>query len=266
VKATLALAGVVVLAAAHMALGADTRGQEKGASSGPVFRPAFFSPELTNRYFPWAKVERTVLEGRQKVDGKIVAIREVATRGNQHINISGVLTTYLEVLAYTGRHLDERAKDYFAQGKDGWVYYLGEDVDEFENGKVVHAGSWKVGWNETEPQKFVPRYPAKVGMRFNQESVPGVAVEQVTIVGVDETVKTPAGTFRHCLHWREYDPLRRLRREVARARRGLREGDLRRRFPRPDEGRAGLSGGDSEGMVTRREPATAPRSGCGDPA
>ena len=206
-KATLALAGVVVLAAAHMALGADTRGQEKGASSGPVFRPAFFSPELTNRYFPWANVERTVLEGRQKVDGKVVAIREVATRGNQHINISGVLTTYLEVLAYTGRHLDERAKDYFAQGKDGWVYYLGEDVDEFENGKVLHAGSWKVGWNETEPQKFVPRYPAKVGMRFNQESVPGVAVEQVTIVGVDETVKTPAGTFRHCLHWQEYDPL-----------------------------------------------------------
>ncbi len=44
-------------------------------------------------------------------------------------------------------------------------------------------------------------------MRFDQESVPGVAVEQVTIVGVDETVKTPAGVFRHCLHWREYDPL-----------------------------------------------------------
>jgi len=116
VKATLALAGVLALAAAHVAFAADAGGQEKGARGGRTFSPAFFSPELTNRYFPWAKVERTVLKGRQRVDGKVVTIREVATRGNQHINISGVLTTYLEVLAYTGRHLDERAKDYFAQG------------------------------------------------------------------------------------------------------------------------------------------------------
>ena len=70
-KATLALAGVLALAAAHLAFGADTGGQEKGAPSEPAFRPAFFSPELTNRYFPWANVERTVLEGRQKVDGKV---------------------------------------------------------------------------------------------------------------------------------------------------------------------------------------------------
>jgi hypothetical protein len=195
-KGMLAALGVALISTTHVASGAPQK-----------FNPAFFRPEITNRYFPLAAVERTELTGRETVDGKVVRIREISTRGNQHINIAGVLTTYLEVRGYTGRHLDELTKDYFAQGKDGWVYYLGEDVDEYENGKVEHTGAWKVGWNESEPQRFVPRYPARVGQRFQQESVPGVAVEHVEIVGVGETVKTPAGTFRDCVHWQERDPV-----------------------------------------------------------
>jgi hypothetical protein len=201
----MALAGVALVATTHVASGAGT--------ACARFDPAFYSATITNRYFPWARVSRTVLTGREEVDGKSVRIREISIRGNQHINISGALTTYLEVLAYTGRHLDERTKDYFAQGKDGWVYYFGEDVDEFENGKVKHTGAWKVGWNESEPQKFVPPFPARVGTRFKQESVPGVAVEEIEIVAVDETVKTPAGTFRRCVHWKEHDPVNDARAE-----------------------------------------------------
>lgn len=199
------LGGAVLIATTQVASGAEATAQK--------FDPSFYGPSLTNPYFPWAKVARTVLTGRETVDGKTVRIREVATRGNQAINISGSLTTYLEVVSYTGRHLDERTKDYFAQGKDGWVYYFGEDVDEFDDGEVKHTGAWKVGWNETEPQKFVPRFPAKVGARFFQESVPGIAVEQVEIVAVNVTVKTPAGTFRRCIRWSERDPVNDARAE-----------------------------------------------------
>jgi hypothetical protein len=197
-----AVAGSALIATTHVAAGAPRK-----------FDPSFYSATITNRYFPIAKVKRTVLTGRETADGKTVRIREVSTRGNQQINIAGALTTYLEVLSYTGRHLDERTKDYFAQGKDGWVYYFGEDVDEFDDGKVKHTGAWKVGWNESEPQKFVPRFPARVGQRFTQESVPGIAVEHIEVVGVDETVKTPAGTFRRCVHWQERDPVNDARAE-----------------------------------------------------
>jgi hypothetical protein len=197
-----ALAGFALVATTHAGSGAPEK-----------FEPAFYRPTITNPYFPLAKVLRTELTGRETVDGKVVRIREISTRGNQHINIAGALTTYIEVLGYTGRHLDERTKDYFAQGKDGWVYYFGEDVDEFENGKVKHTGAWKVGWNESEPQKFVPRFPARVGQRFHQESVPGIAVEQIEVVGVGETVKTPVGTFRGCVHWAERDPVNEARAE-----------------------------------------------------
>ena len=47
----------------------------------------------------------------------------------------------------------------------------------------------------------------KVGDRFYQEIAPKVALDRVEIVSVDETVKTPAGTFDHCVHFRETPPM-----------------------------------------------------------
>lgn len=209
----LSIASLAIMALALVACGAEGDEGQRAASrptdprAGLTFDPAFFSPEITNRYFPWASICRTVLEGEEEVDGERVKIREESVRGNQAINISGALTTYIEVLAYTDGQLVERARDYFAQGKDGWVYYFGEDVDEFEGGKVVHTGSWKVGWNENEPQRFVPPFPARVGQRFHQESVPNVAEEEVEVAAVDETVRTPAGTFTQSLRWKEHDAI-----------------------------------------------------------
>ena len=47
----------------------------------------------------------------------------------------------------------------------------------------------------------------KVGDKFYQEIAPKVALDRVEIVSVDETVKTPAGTFDHCVHFRETTPM-----------------------------------------------------------
>jgi hypothetical protein len=42
---------------------------------------------------------------------------------------------------------------------------------------------------------MVPGQP-KLGQKFYQEIAPKVALDRVEIVSTDETVKTPAGTFR----------------------------------------------------------------------
>lgn len=54
----------------------------------------------------------------------------------------------------------------------------------------------------------MPAKPA-VGQRFYQEIAPTVAMDRVEVVAIDETVKTPAGTFEHCVHLRETTPLER---------------------------------------------------------
>ena len=55
---------------------------------------------------------------------------------------------------------------------------------------------------------MIPAKPT-VGQAFYQEIAPKVALDCVEVVSTTETVKTPAGTFEHCVHLRETTPLER---------------------------------------------------------
>ena len=43
----------------------------------------------------------------------------------------------------------------------------------------------------------------KVGMKYHQELAPGLAMDRAEIISLDETCKTPAGTFTNCLKVKE---------------------------------------------------------------
>jgi hypothetical protein len=52
----------------------------------------------------------------------------------------------LQDVSFVEGQLVEVTYDYFAQADDGGVYYLGEDVTNYENGWIAdHAGTWLVG-------------------------------------------------------------------------------------------------------------------------
>ncbi len=56
--------------------------------------------------------------------------------------------------------LIEEAFDYYAQGDYGGVWYFGEDVDNFENGKLKdHGGSWLAGEKGALPALLMPGDP-----------------------------------------------------------------------------------------------------------
>ncbi len=89
----------------------------------------------------------------------------------------------------------------------GDVYYFGEDVDNYKDGKIInHESAWLAGKKGARFGLMIPGKP-KVGDKFYQEIAPKVALDRVEVVSVDETVKTPAGTFYHCLRLRETTPL-----------------------------------------------------------
>ena len=114
--------------------------------------------------------------------------------------VDGVITRVVEEKEWKGGKLYEIALNYFAiceQTKD--VFYFGEDVDFYENGKVVkHDGSWLAGTNGNRAGLMMPGTP-KVKMKYYQELAPGVAMDRAEIVSLDETCKTPAGTFSGCM-------------------------------------------------------------------
>jgi hypothetical protein len=117
--------------------------------------------------------------------------------------VNGVATRVVEEKEWKGGQLSEIARNYFAicdQTKD--VFYFGEEVDFYENGRVVkHEGSWLAG-NGNKPGLIMPGAP-KLHMKYYQELAPGVAMDRAEIVSLEETCKTPAGTFSRCLKVKE---------------------------------------------------------------
>ena len=128
---------------------------------------------------------------------------------NETRMVGGVNTRVVEEREWKDGKLYEVARNYFAiceQTKD--VFYFGEDVDFYENGKVVkHDGSWLAGKDGNKPGLMMPGTP-KVGMKYYQELAPRVAMDRAEIVSLTETCDTPAGKFPQCMKVKEGSALK----------------------------------------------------------
>ena len=129
--------------------------------------------------------------------------------------VDGVETRVVEERESKGGKLLEVSRNYFAfNTADRGVYYFGEAVDIYKDGKIVgHEGEWESGRNEARFGLMVPGKP-EVGAKFYQEIAPGVAKDRAEVVALDATIKTPAGEFRGCLKFVETTPLEPLAREA----------------------------------------------------
>jgi hypothetical protein len=122
--------------------------------------------------------------------------------------VDGVETRVAEERGIKNGKLDEVSRNYFAISKrTNSVFYFGEDVDNYKNGKVVdHEGSWLAGVNGAKFGLMMPGTPLIKG-RYYQEVARDVAMDRAEIVSTTQTVKTPAGTFDNCLQVEESTPL-----------------------------------------------------------
>lgn len=149
-----------------------------------------------NQYFILEPGYQLVLEGGD-TKLQITVLEETKV-------VDGVLTRVVEEKEWEDGELHEISRNYFAfceQTKD--VFYFGEDVDNYKKGKVDnHDGSWLAGTNGNKPGLMMPGTP-KVKMKYYQEIAPGVAMDRAEIVSLDETCKTPAGTFTGCMKVKE---------------------------------------------------------------
>jgi hypothetical protein len=104
--------------------------------------------------------------------------------------------------------LVEVSRNYFAISKrTNSVYYFGEDVDEYKDGKVVgHSGSWLAGEDGAKFGLVMPGVPL-LKARYYHEVAPKKALDRAEIVALGVTVKTPAGEFKNCVKVEETTPL-----------------------------------------------------------
>lgn len=122
--------------------------------------------------------------------------------------IDGVKTRVVEEREETGGKPTEISRNFFAlDPRTGDVYYFGEEVDIYKNGQAAgHGGAWQSGAGGARFGLFVPGAP-RASDRYYQEVAPKVAMDRVEVVSTSETVTTPSGEFKNCLHLRETTPL-----------------------------------------------------------
>jgi len=204
----LALLGVLgaffLLTLAVSSCGDDDEESEPSAvAAGPALDSSQFSATVDNSLFPLATIRATLFEGTEG-DAEIRSESRVLERTGR---VSGVPVTVVDVREYEDGELVEHTRDYYAQHTDGGVRYMGEAVDDIEDGKVVgHEGQWLAGKGNAKPGVFMPADP-KVGDAFKQERAPGVAEDRSEVVAVGLNVTTPAGRFDDCIKTKDFAPL-----------------------------------------------------------
>lgn len=158
---------------------------------------------IDNRYYPLTEWDRCELRGKE--DGERVrVIRRLLdrTRTFEHRG-RRFRAAVIEDKAFEGGELAERTLDYFAQGDGGTVYYLGEHVENYKNGKVVnHNGTWLYGKHTDRMGVGMPARP-RVGSRWRHEDVPGITTESDEVVAKLDRVTVRGKRYRNVLKVRE---------------------------------------------------------------
>ncbi|MEZ5428321.1 MAG: hypothetical protein R2747_18775 [Pyrinomonadaceae bacterium] len=101
----------------------------------------------------------------------------------------------------------EVSRNFFAFCREtASVYYFGEEVDLYKNGRLVKGeDAWTAG-GENRAGLAMPGL-VLLGARYYQEIAPGVAMDRAEIISISETKNTPAGNFTGCLKTEETTPL-----------------------------------------------------------
>lgn len=202
-----ALSVVVVLVMAGVAVAKDGGGQDCDLPQGGevvAMDPGDFSTTITNRWWPmkpgttWTYVERDD-EGETE-DIVVTVTRETKV-------ISGITARVVRDTVRSDGEVIEDTFDWFAQDRDGNVWYLGEDTKEYEEGVVVSTeGSWEHGVDGALAGVVIPAEP-EPGCSYRQEYLEGVAEDNGQVLATNEIVETPAGRWRGALSTMETTPL-----------------------------------------------------------
>jgi hypothetical protein len=174
--------------------GASNRGDLPQGREPAQLDPADFSVSIDNPYWPmspgtkWVYSETDTKGTNQKVVVEVTDQTKMIANG---IEARVVRDTVTENGAPV-----EITDDWYAQDKAGNIWYLGEHVTNYKNGKVVgHGGSFEAGVDGAQPGIAMPADPDP-GLSYRQEYYKGEAEDKAAVITIgEEQVQVPLGYF-----------------------------------------------------------------------
>jgi hypothetical protein len=193
--------------------GSGAEGLREGCDGLPVaddslrvdlYTPAFSNPtDVTNPLFPIGELDRVLLLGQ--VDGLPFRTETTLMPETRVIELDGgqrVEALVSQYVAFLDGRIHEVALDWYVQDDAGAVWYLGEDVFNYEEGVVADTdGTWLAG--RDGPAAMIMPADPQVGNVWRPENICGFVFEEVTALETGVTVDGPRGPIIGALITRE---------------------------------------------------------------
>jgi hypothetical protein len=176
-----------------------------GEAYDPVIDPANFVAVIDNPLNPLIPGTTFIYEG----PGDTGFEHDEVTVTDKTREILGVTCVEVHDVVTVDGELEEDTLDWFAQDKDGNVWYFGENTRSFADGLVVSIeGSFIAGEDGAKPGIIMEAHP-QVGDVYRQEFLLGEAEDLGEVLDLNATVTVPAfpDPLAGCLETRDFSPL-----------------------------------------------------------
>ena len=196
--------GVMAACLSTLGCGSDDGGSDGATPYNPKIDPAAFKDTVDNPLFPL--VPGTTLVYKAGVTGTEEVTIQVTSDKK---TILGVTCIVVRDTARIAGEVKEDTWDWYAQDKDGAVWYMGEDTKEYSGGVVTSTeGSWEAGKDGAKPGYIIPPPDLlKPGSKYRQEYYAGHAEDYGEVLSVNADAQVPAGNYTNCLQTHDYTPL-----------------------------------------------------------
>ena len=185
---------------------ADRAGSRLPQGSEPVtLDPADFTTRIDNPYWPMKPGSRWVY---RETDTEGTKERVVVTVTDKTKMIANGIEARVvrDVVSENGKPV-EITDDWYAQDAAGNIWYLGEAVRNFTDGRLAdREGSFEAGVDGAQAGVAMPANP-RPGFSYRQEYYKGEAEDTGAVITVgEEQVRVPFGYFRGVLMTRDLVP------------------------------------------------------------
>jgi hypothetical protein len=159
----------------------------------PTIDPADFVARIDNRYFPLLPGTGFHYKGVAE-NGKTPQTDDMVVTHKTKKILGVSCTVVRDTVSSRGKAI-EHTFDWYAQDREGNVWYMGEDTRELDHGKFVKADdSWEAGVDGAKAGIIMPGDP-RPGDAYRQEYYPRFALDQARVLGPGGSVKVPYGSY-----------------------------------------------------------------------
>ncbi|MSR64903.1 MAG: hypothetical protein EXS18_03880 [Verrucomicrobiae bacterium] len=170
-----------------------------GAPYNPVIIPTNFVTTIDNPYFPQipGTTRIYVAQTAEGVLSNVVAVT------HNTVVIQGVTCVEVRDVVSVKGAVVEDTLDWFAQDKQGNVWYFGENTRKVAGGLTTSVeGTFTAGINGAKGGIIMKAQPA-IGDYFRQEFVLDEGEDVEEVIGLNESVTVPYGSFSQCVKVQE---------------------------------------------------------------